>query len=277
MGRGFLQSQKFGATIAVAREVVSLECGEERHRLHLDGDTRIEARAVVIASGAEYREPPIDNLEPYLGSNVHYAASYLEGSLCSQKNVAVIGGGNSAGQAAVFLSEHANKVSIVIRSGGLEHSMSSYLIERIEKTPNIELLRYSEVQSLHGSSGLERAVLLDNRTGDTSDLDVAHLFIFIGARPATGFLPEKVLQDQRGFVLTGEALTDEDLARVEWPLERRPYLLESSCERVFAVGDVRSGSVKRVASAVGEGSVSIQFIHRALAAQTDRTSGEGQA
>ncbi len=186
--------------------------------------------------------------------------------------MAVIGGGNSAGQAAVFLSEHANKVSIVIRSGGLEHSMSSYLIDRIKKIPNIELLRYSEIRSLHGSSRLERALLLDNRTGETRDLDVAHVFIFIGARPATGFLPENVLLDEKGFVLTGEALTEKHLARVEWALERRPYLLESSCERVFAVGDVRSGSVKRVASAVGEGSVSVQFIHRALAALAEATS-----
>ena len=267
MGRGFLQSQKFGATIAVAREVRELVCGSERHTLLLDGDTRLEARAVVIATGAEYREPPIEGLEPYLGTNVHYAASYLEGKLCSRKKVAIVGGGNSAGQAAMFLSEHAHRVYLVIRSGGLEHSMSSYLIDRIDNTPNIELLRHTEIERLHGEQGLEWATVVDNQTGESRRLDLSHVFVFIGARPATGFLPDGVQLDDRGFVLTGESLTADDLDRVGWPLDRRPYLLESSCPRVFAVGDVRSGSIKRVASAVGEGSVAVQFIHRALAGQ----------
>ncbi|MEM1247666.1 MAG: FAD-dependent oxidoreductase [Acidobacteriota bacterium] len=269
MGRGFLQSQKFGALVAVARRVETIECGTPRHTVTLDGGTRLRARSIVVASGAEYREPPIEGMQEYLGSNVHYAASHLEGQMCRRKQVAVIGGGNSAGQAAVFLSGQARKVYVVIRSGGLEHSMSSYLIDRIDNTENIELLPHTEVQSLHGDAGLDHAIVLDNRTGETRPLEVGHVFVFIGAKPATEFLPERVLLDEREFVRTGGDLSTADLESVSWPLSRQPYLLETSCPRIFAVGDVRSGSVKRVASAVGEGSVSVQFVHRALAEEAD--------
>ncbi|MEM6796291.1 MAG: FAD-dependent oxidoreductase [Acidobacteriota bacterium] len=271
MGRGWLQSQKFGAILAVARAVEALECGTPHH-LRLDGDTSIFAKAVVLASGAIYREPPIEGIAPFLGSNVHYAATYLEGRICSQREVAVVGGGNSAGQAAMFLSEHARKVAILVRGPGLEHSMSSYLIERIQQTPNIELMTHTEVQSARGDQKLESVTLLDNRTGDQRDLELQHLFIFIGAQPATSFLPEDIQLDSRGFVKTGNDLDLESLTEA-WPLKRQPYLLETSCPGVFAVGDVRSGSVKRVASAVGEGSVSVQFVHRFLSEPREARDG----
>jgi thioredoxin reductase (NADPH) len=266
-GRAYLQAEKFGAEVAVAREVTKLYCGDPFHTLELDQAQRIKARSIVIASGAIYRQPPIEGLARFDGSGVHYGASYIEGQFCRGKDIAIVGGGNSAGQAAVYLSEHARRVSIIVRGESLAESMSSYLIRRIDNAGNIELLPYTEIERIEGGERITGLVVRDSRNGETRRLEASHLFIFIGAQPATRFAADDLVLDDRGFVKTGDALSVDDLRSAGWPLTRRPYLLETSCPRVFAAGDVRAGSVKRVASAVGEGSICVQLIHQALAAE----------
>ena len=263
MGRGYLQAQKFGAQIVLARKLTALECGDPVHKLRIDNDDILQTRAVVIASGAVYRQPDIEGLDQFGG--VHYGASHVEGELCRNKNVAIVGGGNSAGQAAVYLAKRARKVNILIRSASLAHSMSDYLIQRIERLPNVELLPHTEITRINGDDTMQSISVVNNQTQATQEMDVAHLFIFIGAQAGTDFINQQELKlDSKGFVLTGEALKADLLESSGWNLDRRPYPLETSCPRVFAVGDVRSGSVKRVASAVGEGSVCIQFVHRSI-------------
>ncbi|MEM6464199.1 MAG: FAD-dependent oxidoreductase [Pseudomonadota bacterium] len=266
-GRAYLQATKFGAEIAVAREVRKLECGD-RIAVHLDGGDFVSVGAVIIASGAVYREPPIKDLERFTGGGVHYGASYLEAQLCRGKDVAVVGGGNSAGQAAIYLSGFARSVKILIRGDSLQSSMSSYLIDRIERAENIDVLPHTEVRCAHGDVKLTALTLHNNRQGTDTEIDCAHLFIFIGAVPATGFLPDEIRLDDRGFVLTGDRLDAAALNDCGWKESRQPFHLETTCPGVFAVGDVRSGSVKRVASAVGEGSVCIQYVHQILASKT---------
>ncbi len=260
-GRAFLQAQKFGANIAIARQVESFECGDP-HVLTLDGGDRLKARTVVLATGAVYRQPALERLDTMGG--VHYGASYFEGQLCHGKSVAVIGGGNSAGQAAVYLSRRASNVYILVRGQGLAASMSDYLVQRINHIPNIHLRCHTEVESILGEENVEGLMVQDNRDSSSTQLDVSFLFVFIGARPGTDFIEGQLALDDRGFVLTGDALSDDQLEKSGWDLDRRPYLLETSCPGVFAAGDVRSGSIKRVASAVGEGSVCVQFIHQVL-------------
>ena len=262
MGRAYLQAQKFGAQIAVARELHTLECGDPLHKLRIDGGDVLYARAVVLASGAIYRQPAIEGLDQFGG--VHYGASHVEGELCRGKDVAIIGGGNSAGQAAVYLSKRARQVNILIRSASLAHSMSDYLIQRIDRLPNVHLLPYTEVRNINGEQAMQSLSIVNNQSGETSVLDASHLFIFIGAQPGTGFASDELALDSKGFVLTGDALDEQRLKSSGWNLERRPFPLETSCPRVFACGDVRSGSVKRVASAVGEGSVCVQYVHSVL-------------
>lgn len=266
-GRAFLQATKFGAEIAVAREVRDLECGD-RILIHLDGDDAVNAGAAIIASGAVYREPPIENLERFSGGGIHYGASYLEAQLCRNKDVAVVGGGNSAGQAAIYLSGFAKSVKILIRGESLHSSMSSYLIDRIDRAENIDVLPYTEVRCANGDTKLNSLTLHNNRDGTNNEVDCAHLFIFIGAVPATDFLPADIKLDDRGFVLTGDRLDSAALEDSGWKESRQPFHLETTCPGVFAVGDVRSGSVKRVASAVGEGSVCVQYVHQILEGKT---------
>jgi thioredoxin reductase (NADPH) len=267
-GRAYIQAEKFGAEIAVAREVTKLYCGDPFHTLELDGADRIKARSIVVASGAIYRRPPIEGLQTFDGGGVHYGASYIEGQFCHGKDIAIVGGGNSAGQAAVYLSEHARKVSILVRGDGLTESMSNYLIRRIDNAENIELLPYTEVERIEGD-GIRTLVIRDVRNGETRRLEASHLFIFIGAQPATRFAADDLVLDDKGFVKTGDVLSIGELRSAGWRLTRRPYLLETSCPRVFAAGDVRAGSIKRVASAVGEGSICVQFIHQTLAEQAN--------
>ncbi|MBC7945445.1 MAG: FAD-dependent oxidoreductase [Burkholderiales bacterium] len=268
-GRAYIQAVKFGAEIAVARELTKLNCGDPFHMLELDGADRIKARSIVIASGAIYRQPPIEGLATFDGSGVHYGASYIEGQFCHGEDIAIVGGGNSAGQAAVYLSDHARKVSILVRGEGLAESMSDYLIRRIDRAENIELLPYTEVVRIEGDDRISALVIRDIRDGETRRLEASHLFIFIGAQPATGFTADDLILDDKGFVKTGDALSIDELQSAGWKLARRPYLLETSCPRVFAAGDVRAGSVKRVASAVGEGSICVQFIHQTLTADAN--------
>jgi thioredoxin reductase (NADPH) len=264
-GRAYIQAEKFGAEVAVAREVTKLYCGDPYHTLELDGADRIKARSIVVASGAIYRRPPIEGLQTFDGGGVHYGASYIEGQFCRGKDIAIVGGGNSAGQAAVYLSEHARKVMILVRGDGLAESMSNYLIRRIDNAENIELLPCTEVERIEGGDRIRTLVIRDVRNGEIRRLEASHLFIFIGAQPATRFAADDLVLDDKGFVKTGDALSIAELQSAGWPLARRPYLLETSCPRVFAAGDVRAGSVKRVASAVGEGSICVQLIHQTLA------------
>lgn len=262
MGRGYLQAQKFGAAVAIARELQGFECGDHLHKLSVDGNDIVYARSVVIASGAIYRQPTIPRLDELGG--VHYGASHIEGQLCRGKDIAIIGGGNSAGQAAVYLSSRAASVHILVRGPGLAASMSDYLVQRIDSIPNVHLHTHTEIQEVLGDESVEAIRLNHNDRDEQSTLNVAHLFIFIGAVPGTGFVDDQFALDDKGFILTGDGVSDDQLKQHGWKLARRPSIYETSCPRVFAVGDVRAGSVKRVASAVGEGSVAVQFVHEAL-------------
>jgi len=260
--RAFNQAQKFGAEVMIPVEVTGLQCGRDDgvFALTFDDGDQLRAKSVVIASGARYRRPAIANLATFEGRGVWYWASPIEGRLCKDQEVILVGGGNSAGQAAVFLSAHAARVHMVIRSGGLGASMSRYLIERIESTPNIELLFNTEVVGLDGTAdgSLEQVRLRSRLSGEESPMAIRNVFLFVGADPATGWLDGcGVAIDRAGFVVTG-APSDRNE-------ERPPSALETSVPGVFAVGDVRSGSVKRVGGAIGEGAQVVAALHGFLA------------
>jgi len=222
-------------------------------------------RAVVLAAGVQYKKPPIPKLAQFEGNGVYYGATSMESSLCEGEDVIVIGGGNSAGQAAVFLSQKVGKVYMLVRSGKLADTMSRYLIRRIEENPAIELHYRSEITSVDGNGHLECVTWRDGENSRPSPHDVRHLFVMTGASPRTDWLEGCLALDRKGFVLTGYDLDKGTLEAKAWPLSRPPQLLETSLPGVFAVGDIRSGNVKRVASAVGEGSIAIHLVHRALA------------
>jgi thioredoxin reductase (NADPH) len=263
-GRAAAQAQKFGAKMLVASGVTKLNCDRRPYELSVDCGQTIRARAVVIASGAQYNKPAIDNLKKFEGQGVYYGATYIEAQLCGNEEVVVIGGGNSAGQAAVYLSQTASKVHMVVRARQLSDTMSRYLIQRIEENPAIELHYRTEVVGLDGDTQLERVTWQDKNTGEISTNDLRHLFIMAGGSPRTEWLKGCLAMDGKGFVLTGRDL-DPVLHDFHWPLSRVPFMLETSLPGVFAVGDVRAGNVKRVAAAVGEGSIAISLVHRALA------------
>jgi thioredoxin reductase (NADPH) len=263
-GRASAQAQKFGAKMLVASSVTKLNCERRPYELSVDCGQTIRARAVVIASGAQYNKPAIDNLKKFEGQGVYYGATYIEAQLCGNDEVVVIGGGNSAGQAAVYLSQTAGKVHMVVRARQLSDTMSRYLIQRIEENPAIELHYRTEVVGLEGDTQLERLTWQDKNTGEISTHDLRHLFIMAGGSPRTEWLKGCLAMDSKGFVLTGRDL-DSVLHGYHWPLSRAPFMLETSLPGVFAVGDVRAGNVKRVAAAVGEGSIAISLVHRALA------------
>jgi len=263
--RAYTQSQKFGAELLIARSAVQLSCSGQPYELKTSEETSIRCSAVVIATGAQYRKLPLSNLEAYEGVGIYYGATNIEAQSCGDEEVIVVGGGNSAGQAAVFLSQTARHVHILIRRGDLADTMSRYLIQRIEQSPKITLHSYTEVVELQGDGHLESVVLQDRRTGSKESWNVRHVYLMTGASPNTDWLRGCVVLDEKGFVKTGADLTQEELNSAHWPLQRRPHLLETSLPSVFAVGDVRSGSVKRVASGVGEGSLSVHFLHLALA------------
>lgn len=263
--RALTQAEKFGAQVMIAREASKLSCGRRIHTLDLDDGTRVAARTIVLATGAAYRRLAIDNLRQFEGEGVYYAATHMEAQLCRGERVVVVGGGNSAGQAAVFLAAHTDHVYMLVRSSGLADTMSRYLIQRIEDHDRITLLPHTEVEALEGEMHLERVTWCDNRTGEREVHEIRHLFCLAGADPCTAWLNGCVSLDDRGFVKTGSDLTAADLADKEWPIARAPHAYETSLPGVFAVGDVRSQSLKRVASAVGEGSVAISSVHQVLA------------
>ncbi len=262
--RAITQAEKFGAKMMVAREVVRLECARRPYKVVLDNGHTLAAHAVIIATGAQYTKPRIPNLQRFEGQGVYYGATYMESQLCEGEGVIVVGGGNSAGQAAVFLSQTVGKVHMLVRSGQLSETMSRYLIRRIETNPGIELHYKTEIAGLDGDTHLERVTWKDNNTGEASTQNIRHVFIMAGASPRTEWLRDCVTLDTKGFILTGR-----DLDSTSQPPGRSnghaPQMLETSLPSVFAVGDVRSGNVKRVASAVGEGAIAIHLVHRALA------------
>ena len=264
-GRAFLQAEKFGANLAVARPAVGLDCADRRLRITCADGRTVQGHAVVVASGAAYRKLTVPDLARFEGIGVYYGATRLEAQLCDGAEIAVVGGGNSAGQAAVFLSGTARHVHLLVRGAGLADSMSRYLIRRIEESPAITLRPYTQLEALEGDGRLERVWWRRAEAGERECRDICHVFSMTGADANTGWLAGCLALDARGFVKTGVDLAPEDLTAAQWPLARRPYQFETSLPRVFAVGDVRSGSMKRVASAVGEGSAAVQLVHKVLA------------
>ncbi len=262
--RAFVQAEKFGVHVAVPRRAVSLNCDAVPFEVVVDNGEIIRGRTVVIASGAEYRKIGVDGAAQKEGRGIYFGATAMEAQLCRDANVIVVGGGNSAGQAAVYLSQVARQVDILIRSESLDHSMSRYLISRIEHTPNITLHPHTEVTGLEGEDSLSGVMTTCNKTGANRHFDTPFLFVFIGARPNTQWLNDCVVTDEKGFIKTGLDLSPEELDPARWVGTRRPFLLETSVPGVFAAGDVRSGSVKRVASSVGEGSICVPFIHQVI-------------
>jgi thioredoxin reductase (NADPH) len=248
----------------IAQSARSLRRERDHYVLEVEGGLEVRARSVIIATGARYRKPALANLGDYEGSGIYYAATYLESQLCGGGEVIVVGGGNSAGQACVFLAQTAKRVHLLVRSGSLAATMSHYLIRRIQETPAIDLRLRTELVSLEGRGHLERVRWRDAKSGTEELRDIRHVFIMAGADPNTAWIRSCAALDDKGFIKTGPELSREDLSACRWPLDRAPYLLETSAPGVFAVGDVRCGNVKRVASAVGEGSIVVSFVHRFL-------------
>jgi thioredoxin reductase (NADPH) len=261
--RAYNQAQKFGAQVLIAK-ATRLACDRKPYVVEVENGARIQTRAIVIATGAEYRRPPLTNLPHFEGAGVYYGATFVEAQLCSGEEVIVVGGGNSAGQAAVFLAETANRVYMLIRSAGLAETMSRYLIRRIEHTPTVIMHPHTEIVALEGGNHLESVRWRNNQTGQIEEHNIRHVFVMTGADPNTHWLDGCVRLDTKGFIKTGPDLSPEDLSAADWPLARPPYLHETSLPGVFAIGDVRGSSIKRVASAVGEGSIAISFVHQVL-------------
>jgi thioredoxin reductase (NADPH) len=281
MARAYNQAQKFGVEMAIPDEVTALDPAGETDGaplvLRLTNNERVSARAIVIASGARYRRPPVENLEAYESSSVHYWASPLEGKLCAGQEVALVGAGNSAGQAVVYLASQVAKVWLLVRGPSLEASMSRYLVDRINGLPNVEVLLQSEITGLEGHDGMLEAVRWrQGAAGKEVRREMRHLFLFIGAEPNTHWLSGAgVALDAKGFILTGADLTGIELSGIELggassigsPAGGVRLPLETSRRGVFAIGDVRSSSIKRVAAAVGEGAQVVAALHTALAAR----------
>lgn len=258
------QSEKFGAKIMVARAVARLHCDERPYRISLDDGQQIPTRSIVLATGAAYNQPALANIDRFAGRGVYYNATFMEGQLCANEPVIVIGGGNSAGQAAVFLAQNTPGVQMLVRAQGLAETMSRYLVRRIEENPMIQTRFSSELVDLQGDDHLEEVSWRNKLTDQVTTQPIRHIFVMTGASPKTAWLTDCLALDPRGFVLTGRDLDDVSPPQ-PWPLARRPYMLETSLPGVFAVGDARSGNVKRVASAVGEGSIVVHMVHQVLA------------
>jgi len=263
-GRAYVQAQKFGAQLLIAKGAKRLACNRRPYAIEVDGGPKIPARTVVIASGATYRRLTAENAARFEGAGIYYGATPMEAGLCRDEEVIVVGGGNSAGQAAVFLAQTARHVHVLVRADGLADSMSRYLIRRIEDNPKITLRTLAEIEAVEGNGHLERVRCRNKADGVLEDHAIRHIFVMTGADPCTDWLAGCVAMDSKGFIKTGPDLSAEDLAAAHWPLTRPPYLLETSLPGVFAVGDVRGGNIKRVASAVGEGSIAVAFVHRVL-------------
>lgn len=263
--RAISQATRFGVEFLSPQEITSIETSDHYKILHLKDGSKINSRAVIISTGVNYRKHPAIGIDDFTGAGIYYGAASTEAHACKGQDVYIVGGGNSAGQAAMHLSKYARKVYIVIRREDLSSSMSSYLIDQIEQTENIELLANTEITEVKGNERLEQVLLRNNKDKTEITKDAALLFIFIGAKPVTDWVPEKIQKDQKGFIETGNELLKYEDFKIHWKLERQPYLLESSIPGIFSAGDSRSGAMNRVASAVGEGSMAIKFVHEYLA------------
>ncbi len=261
--RAYAQAEKFGAQLLTATSA-RLRCDRQPYAVETSDGARIQTRNIVIATGVQYRKLDVAKLDQFECAGVYYGATEIERQLCCDEDVAVIGGANSAGQAAVFLSKSCTRVHVLIRGDGLAATMSRYLARRIEETSNIVLHPHTEIAELTGEDHLESVRWRNNQTGESEQHEIRHVFVMTGGAPNSAWLEGCVALDSKGFVKTGPQLSPEDLSTANWPLLRSPYLFETSLPRVFAVGDIRSESIKRVASAVGEGSIAISFVHQVM-------------
>jgi thioredoxin reductase (NADPH) len=260
--RGLTQARRLGAEILTPQQVTALRVADGYKILTLAGGDEVNARALLLSTGVSYRRLNAPGVDQFTGAGIYYGAAMSEAASVAGEDIHIVGGANSAGQAAVFFSAHARTVTILVRGDSLEDAMSAYLVERIHATGNIKVAVRSEVAGVDGTDRLRSITIRDIKTGEVQTVPATAMFIFIGAIPHTGWLDGVVARDEHGFILTGPDLGGPDLKG--WPAGRHPHLLEGSVPGVFAAGDVRHGSVKRVASAVGEGSVAVMFIHRYL-------------
>jgi thioredoxin reductase (NADPH) len=265
--RSIAQAQKFGAQLMVAQSVVHIDSSRQPYKVVLESGLKFNARSIVIATGAQYARLPVEEAEAFTGRGIYYNATYMEAQLCDSEEVAVVGGGNSAGQAAVFLAQTSSKVHLLVRSRKLSESMSQYLIARIEAHPRIEIHYLTQIVAVTGTAHLESIEWKDDSSGVVVTTPIRHVFVMAGAAPRTEWLEDSFLLDKKGFVVTGPDLVEFE--NFQWPLSRSPLLLETSVPGIFAVGDTRAGSVKRVASAVGEGAMAVHLVHRFLAESTE--------
>jgi thioredoxin reductase (NADPH) len=263
-GAAYVQAEKFGAQVIIAQDAIRLTCSRKPYAIETGNGSRVPGRAVIIATGVEYRKLALDNLARFEGDGVYYGATFVERQLCAGEEVIVVGAGNSAGQAATYLAQTARRVHMLVRSNGLADRMSRYLVRRIEESPAIEVHTHTEIEALEGADHLERVRWRDRETGNIETREIKHVFAMTGCVPNTRWLDGCVAVDAKGFIKTGPDLSPDDLAAARWPLPRPPHLLETSLPGVFAVGDVRGGNIKRVASAVGEGSIAVSFVHQVL-------------
>jgi thioredoxin reductase (NADPH) len=262
--RATTQAQRFGAELLTVQEVTAIDERGPARIVRLAGGDELGASAIIIATGVDYRRLEAEGVDGLSGRGIYYGGSRSEGLSCRDEHVVVVGGANSAGQAAIYFAAYAQRVTILYRGDSLAKNMSRYLIDTIEATANIEVRLNAEVEAAHGEESLRSITVRDSATGDRDELALAAMFVFIGARPQTDWLPPAIARDRRGFILAGAELLMEDV-RPRWRLDRDPHLLETSLPGVFVAGDVRSESMKRVASAVGEGSMAVHFVHEYLA------------
>lgn len=263
--RAVAQARRFGADLMITQAVTGLRVQPPYKFVQLSDGSEVDCRALVIASGVQYRRLPAPGLEALTGIGVFYGAATTETAVCQGQDVLIVGGGNSAGQGGIFLADYARSVTIIVRGEGLAATMSRYLIDRLESTANIEVLPYTQIARVTGTDHLETVTIANVRNGAEETRDSAAVFIFIGAEPRTEWLGDSAVRDDHGFILTGRDLLVDGKWPQVWTLERDPFLLETCIPGVFAAGDVRHGSMKRVAAAVGEGSMAVSFVHQFLA------------
>lgn len=263
--RAISQAVRLGAGFLSPQSVSDIKQKDGYKTIILEDGPEIVSRTVIITTGVDYRKLDVKGIESFTGAGIYYGAAMTEASACKEKDVYIIGGGNSAGQAAMYLSKFAANVSIIIRKDSLAATMSSYLINQIDHTPNIHILPNTEVAEAMGQNHLEKLMLINVKTKEMTEREAAALYIFIGAKPYTDWLKLDILKDEKGFIETGRELRNYENFTKSWKLKRDPFLLETSCPGIFAAGDVRSGAMNRVASAVGEGSMAISFVHKYLA------------
>ena len=268
--RSIAQAQKFWAQLMVAQSVVHIDSSRQPYKVVLESGLKFNARSVVIATGAQYARLPVEETDAFTGRGIYYNATHMEAQLCDSEEVAVVGGGNSAGQAAVFLAQTSSKVHLLVRSRMLSESMSQYLIGRIEAHSRIEIHYLTQIAALTGVAHLESIEWRDDSLGVNVTRPIRHVFVMAGAVPRTVWLEDSFVLDKKGFIVTGPELAGYN--DLQWPLSRPPLLLETSVPGIFAVGDTRAGSVKRVASAVGEGAMAVHLVHRFLAASAERSN-----